>query len=90
MILTSAFYLSIGIFGVALLMNTWRLFSAETLTDRLLVVDTMAINMIAIVILYGSAIGTPLYFEAAILLAMTGFVATVAYCKYLLRGNIIE
>ena len=90
MILTYAFYLSIGSFGVALLMNLWRLFTAETLTDRILVIDTMAINMIAIVILYGSVIGTSLYFEAAILLAMTGFVATVAYCKYLLRGSIIE
>jgi multicomponent K+:H+ antiporter subunit F len=89
-ILTYALSISIGTFGVALLLNLWRLFTAPTLTDRLLVIDTMAINVIAIVVLYGSLIGSPLYFEAAILLAMTGFVATVAYCKYLLRGSIIE
>ncbi len=90
MILTYAFSLSIGCFGVALLMNLWRLFTSETLTDRILTIDTMAINMLAIVVLFGAVSGTALYFEAAILLAMTGFVATVAYCKYLLRGSIIE
>jgi multicomponent K+:H+ antiporter subunit F len=90
MILTYALHLSTGLFGVALLLNIWRLFTAPTLTDRLLVIDTVAINMIAIVILFGTISGTSLYFEAAMLLAMTGFVATVAYCKYLLRGSIIE
>lgn len=90
MILTTALHLSLGIFGVALLLNLWRLFTAPTLTDRILVIDTMAVNMIALVILFGTLTGTALYFEAAMLLAMTGFVATVAYCKYLLRGSIIE
>jgi multicomponent K+:H+ antiporter subunit F len=31
-----------------------------------------------------------LYFEAALLIAMLGFVSTVAVCKFLLRGDIIE
>ena len=33
---------------------------------------------------------TAIYFEAALLFAMVGFVTTVAFCKYLLRGNVIE
>ncbi len=90
MILPLAFDFAIGCFLVALLMNLWRLFSAPTITDRILVVDTMTINVIALVMLYGALIETSLIFEAALLLAMTGFVATVAYAKYLLRGSIIE
>ena len=52
--------------------------------------QTMYINSIALIILYGMSLGTTLYFEAALLIAMLGFVSTVAVCKYLLRGDIIE
>ena len=90
MILSLAFDFALGCFCLALLMNLWRLFAAPTVTDRILVVDTMTVNVIALVVLYGADIETTLIFEAALLLAMTGFVATVAYAKYILRGSIIE
>jgi multicomponent K+:H+ antiporter subunit F len=50
----------------------------------------MYINTIAIIILLGIHLGFELYFEAALLIAMMGFVGTVALSKFLLRGNIIE
>ncbi len=76
--------------GLALLMNLWRLFRGPTMTDRVLAVDTMVINVIALIILYGIDQSTTIYFEAALLFAMFGFVSTVAYCKFLLRGDVIE
>jgi multicomponent K+:H+ antiporter subunit F len=74
----------------AFALNLWRLFTAPTLTDRILVLDTMTVNAIALVVLYGIWAGTGLYLEVAVLFALTSFVGTVAYCKFLLRGNIIE
>jgi multicomponent K+:H+ antiporter subunit F len=50
----------------------------------------MYINAIALILLYGIYIKSALYFEAAVLIAMLGFVSTAALCKYLLRGDIIE
>jgi multicomponent K+:H+ antiporter subunit F len=41
-------------------------------------------------VLYGISSHSGVYFEAALLFAMTGFVSTVAYCKFILRGDIIE
>ncbi|MBE0362522.1 multicomponent K+:H+ antiporter subunit F [Pseudoalteromonas ulvae UL12] len=76
--------------GIALLMNLWRLILGPTLPDRILALDTMYINTIALIILYGIRVDTNLYFEAALLIAMLGFVSTVAVCKFLLRGDIIE
>ncbi|MFT7009240.1 MAG: multicomponent K+:H+ antiporter subunit F [Colwellia sp.] len=76
--------------GVSLLLNLWRLLIGPSLPDRILALDTMYINSIALIILYGMSMGTALYFEAALLIAMLGFVSTVAVCKYLLRGDIIE
>lgn len=76
--------------SVALLLNLWRLLRGPSLPDRILALDTMYINSIALIILYGLLMGSALYFEAALLIAMLGFVSTVAICKFLLRGDIIE
>lgn len=76
--------------SIALLLNLWRLLRGPSLPDRILALDTMYINSIALIILYGLLMDSSLYFEAALLIAMLGFVSTVAVCKFLLRGDIIE
>jgi multicomponent K+:H+ antiporter subunit F len=90
MILPYALLFFFACIGLALVLNLIRLFTAPTLTDRILTLDTMTVNAIALVIAYGIWAGTGLYLEIAVLLALTSFVGTVAYCKYLLRGSIIE
>ncbi len=75
---------------ISLLLNLWRLVKGPDLSDQILAIDTMYINSIALIILFGISIGSALYFEAALLIAMLGFVSTTAMCKYLLRGDIIE
>ncbi|MFN3605951.1 MAG: K+/H+ antiporter subunit F [Cypionkella sp.] len=77
-------------FALALLMNLLRLITAPTATDRILAIDTMVINVLALIVLYGVKTASGINFEAAMLFAFTGFVSTVAFAKYLLRGSIIE
>lgn len=76
--------------ALALGLNLWRLLKGPSIGDRVLALDTMVINMIAIILLIGIINKGSYIFEAALLLAMVGFVGTVAYCKFLLRGDIIE
>lgn len=76
--------------ALAVLLNLYRLLRGPTAPDRILALDTMVINSIALIILFGILEGTTVYFEAALLLAMVGFVGTVAYAKFLLRGDIVE
>lgn len=76
--------------AAALLLSLWRLLEGPSLSDRILALDTLYINSIALIILLGMYMGSPLYFEAALLIALLGFVSTAALCKYLLRGDIIE
>jgi multicomponent K+:H+ antiporter subunit F len=85
-----ALHFALGCFGLGLLLNMIRLFRAPGVPDRVLALDTMVVNMIALLVLYGIKTGTGINFEAAMLFAMTGFVSTVAYCKFMLRGDIIE
>ena len=76
--------------SLSILLNLFRLWRGPLSADRILAVDTLTINAIAMIVLFGIAYATSAYFEAALLLAMVGFVATVAYCKFLLRGDIVE
>jgi len=76
--------------AVALVLNLWRLCVGPSLPDRILALDTMYINAIALLILFGMFERSTLYFEGALLIAVMGFVGTVALSKYLLRGDIIE
>jgi multicomponent K+:H+ antiporter subunit F len=75
---------------LALVSNVWRLTIGPSMTDRILAADTMVINTIALIILYGLVRDTTDYFELALLFAMFGFTSTVAFCRFLLRGDIIE
>ncbi|KEO53998.1 MAG: K+/H+ antiporter subunit F [Thioclava marina] len=88
--ITYALIFAIACYSLALLFNLYRVVKAPGVTDRVLALDTMAVNAIAMIVLFGIWEGTALFFEASILYAMTGFVATVAFAKFILRGDIIE
>ena len=79
-----------GGFGLAMVFSAWRLLRGPTLPDRSLALDTLYVNAMALLVLVGIRFGTALYFEAALIIAMLGFVGTVALSKYLLRGDIVE
>jgi multicomponent K+:H+ antiporter subunit F len=81
-----AFALVAGAVGLSF----WRLLRGPSAPDRILALDTLYVNTIALLVLLGIHLGSALYFEAALLIALMGFVGTVALCKYLLRGDIIE
>jgi multicomponent K+:H+ antiporter subunit F len=88
--ITAACVFAMVAISVSLLLNVYRLVAGPDVTDRILALDTMAINAIGLIVLLGIGFGTEIYFEAALLFAMVGFVSTVAFCKFLLRGNVIE
>jgi multicomponent K+:H+ antiporter subunit F len=88
--LSLALPIAVAMVGVAIALTLWRLVVGPDATDRILALDTLTINAIALVLMLGIALRSSLYFEAALVLAMMGFVGTVALCKYLLGGGIID
>ena len=82
--------IALGMLSLALLLNLYRLARGPNAPDRILALDTMYIDTIAIIILMGMRQGSTLLFEAALLIAVMGFVGTVALSKFLSRGDIIE
>lgn len=76
--------------ALSMLLCGWRLLRGPEVTDRLLALDTLYINTVALVVLLGVRWRTELLFEAALVIAMLGFVSTVALARYLSRGDVIE
>jgi multicomponent K+:H+ antiporter subunit F len=76
--------------ALAMLLNLWRMLRGPDMADRILGLDTLYINSIALLVLYGLRTGSSAYFEIALLIAVLGFIGTVALCKYLLHGDILR
>ena len=80
----------VGALALALALSAWRLFKGPSAPDRLLALDTLYINVVALVILLGLRMGSALLFEAALIVALLGFVSTVALARFLSRGDVVE
>ncbi|WP_305805231.1 K+/H+ antiporter subunit F [Stenotrophomonas sp. YIM B06876] len=87
-------HLTIGacmhVVGLAMLLALWRLLRGPTLPDRILALDTLSVTAIAELMLFGMYLDSPIYFEAALIIAMLGFGSTVVLSKYVLRRDIVE
>ena len=79
-----------GALALALALSAWRLLRGPSLPDRVLALDTLYINALALLVVLGLWLQTKTYFEVAMLIALLGFVGTVALCKFVARGDIAE
>ena len=76
--------------GIGQILSMVRLVLGPSPGDRILALDTMVINGLGLVVVLGIYQGVQIYFELSLLIAMLGFVSTVALARFLLRGDIIE
>jgi len=89
-VIHTAIVVSLYAVGVAMLLSTWRLLRGPTVPDRILALDTLYVNTIALLILFGMHLESSVFFEAALIIAMLGFVGTVMLSKYVMRRDIVE
>jgi multicomponent K+:H+ antiporter subunit F len=76
--------------GLAMGCATFRILRGPRAQDRVVGFDTLYVNAMLLLVTFGIRSGTAVYFEAALLIALLGFVGTVALAKFLLRGEVIE
>ena len=86
----TAVVVALYVIGLAMLLSLWRLLRGPSVPDRILALDTLYLNTIAALILFGMHLKSSIYFEAALVIAMLGFVSTVMLSKYVLRRDIVE
>jgi multicomponent K+:H+ antiporter subunit F len=77
-------------FVLAMLLAAFRLLRGPSAQDRVLALDTFYINGMLLLLVFGIRSATTVYFDIALLIALFGFVSSVAFAKFLLRGEVIE
>ena len=88
--LDGALALAQVLLGLAMACAAVRLLRGPRAQDRVLALDTLYVNAMLFVLMFGMRTGSVLYFEAALVIAMLGFVSTAALAKFLMRGEVIE
>jgi multicomponent K+:H+ antiporter subunit F len=68
----------------------FRVLRGPRAQDRVVGFDSLYVNAMLLLLAFGVRSGSSLYFEAALIIALLGFVGTVALAKFLLRGEVIE
>jgi multicomponent K+:H+ antiporter subunit F len=89
-LLTFALWAAFAAVGVSILLASIRLAMGPSLPDRILALDTLYVNAVATAILLGIGFDTFAYMEAALLIALMGFIATVSLARYAARGRVSD
>lgn len=76
--------------GIAFGCTAWRVLRGPRAQDRVVGLDILYLNGMLLLLTFGIRTGTDLYFEAALVVALLGFVSTAALAKFLMRGEVIE
>ena len=76
--------------GFAMACASFRILWGPRAQDRVVGFDSLYVNAMLLLLAFGVGSGSTLYFEAALIVALIGFVSTVALAKFLLRGEVIE
>ena len=90
MLLASSVIVAKILLGLAMACSTYRLVCGPRAQDRVLAFDSLYVNAMLLLLTFGIGSGSTLYFEAAMIIALLGFISTVALAKFLLRGEVIE
>jgi multicomponent K+:H+ antiporter subunit F len=77
-------------FGLAMACAAFRMLRGPRAQDRVVALDSLYVNAMLLLLTLGMGSGSTLYFESALVIALLGFVGTVALAKFLLRGEVIE
>ena len=89
-VLLWALKLALLLLAVAMLCALYRLLVGPTAQDRVMALDCLYINGMLMMLVLGINYASNVYFEAAMLIALFGFVGSTAIAKFLLRGEVIE
>jgi multicomponent K+:H+ antiporter subunit F len=76
--------------GLAMAMAVARMVLGPRAQDRVLALDALYLNCMLLMVTLGMRTGSVFFFEASLVIALLGFVATVALAKFLMRGEVIE
>ena len=89
-ILSWSLLAALVLLALAMVVASFRMLRGPRAQDRIVAFDAFYVNAMLLLLVFGMRTGSTLYFEAALVIALLGFVATLALAKFLMRGELIE
>lgn len=89
-LLSAAIVFTLACYGIAMALSLWRLLYGPAAQDRVLALDFLYVNGMLVMLVLGIRYSSAMYFDAALLISLFGFVGSAALAKFLLRGEVIE
>jgi multicomponent K+:H+ antiporter subunit F len=89
-LLAHAVTITLLLYGVAMLLALVRLFRGPRAQDRVVALDFLFALAMLVMLTLAIRYDSSMYFEAALLMALFGFMSSAAMAKFLLRGEVIE
>lgn len=89
-LLWTAMLIAFGCFALAMVITVIRLFIGPSAQDRVLALDYLTITALLLMLVLGLRHHSSMYFEAALLVAMLGFITSIGLARFLLRGEVVE
>ncbi|KQO56725.1 cation:proton antiporter [Methylobacterium sp. Leaf469] len=90
LVLTYGLGLAQAMLVLAMVLAAWRVLRGPRAQDRVLGLDTVYLNGMLAIVVHGLRTGSGLYFEAALIIGLLGFAATLALAKFLMQGEVIQ
>ncbi|PLR79364.1 Na(+)/H(+) antiporter subunit F [Bacillus sp. V3-13] len=82
--------LSLLFISLSMLGLIYRLIKGPSVPDRVVALDAIGINLVAIIAIVSIILRTSAFLEVILLIGILAFIGTVAFSKYLEKGVIIE
>ncbi len=89
-LLSAASFFALACVILSMLLCAFRLLIGPSAQDRVLALDTLWMCTMLLALMLGIKHDSQIYFEAALIIALLGFVSTIALAKFLMRGEVIE
>lgn len=82
--------IALGVLGLSIFIALIRLVKGPSIPDRAVAYDTIATNILGVFVVLSMIYGTTVFYDAVLVVALLGFMGTVAFAHYLERGDIVQ
>lgn len=89
-ILAVAISVTLMLYAIAMVFGLMRMVRGPSAQDRVLALDYLTITALLLMLVLGLRHHSSMYFEAALLVSMLGFITSIGLARFLLRGEVVE
>ncbi|WP_222717534.1 MULTISPECIES: Na(+)/H(+) antiporter subunit F1 [Listeria] len=77
-------------YSISIFLYLYRILKGPTTSDKVVALDSIGMNLVAIVALLSMLLDTSAYLDVILLIALLAFIGTVSFAKFVEKGKVIE